>query len=105
MNADVQLRSLPSELDGMIKRGSRCHQGCGGEDSVPARIHDAFVNVAREAEIIGVDDQLFQNNESFTCRNFFGFARKSCMSRFIWRVAPFKLSYSCWFTKSCPMVP
>ena len=33
------------------------HQSCGGQDAIAVRFDDPFIHVAREAEIIGVDDQ------------------------------------------------
>ena len=83
MDTYIQISSLAGESDGMFERSAGSHQRCGGEYSFAARMHDALIDVAREAEIVGVDDQLFQNNDSFTCRNFFGLARKSCISKFI----------------------
>jgi hypothetical protein len=44
------------------------------------RPHDAFVHIARETEIVRVDDQLFQNSDSLMRRNFFGLERKSFIS-------------------------
>ena len=95
MNADIQAGTLARQLDRVLESGAGSHQRGGREYTFPARMHDALIDVAREAEVVGVDDQLFQNIESLMRRNFFGFARKSCISKFIWRVAPLRLSYNC----------
>jgi len=47
------------------------------------RLDDTRVHVGREAEIVGINDQLFaadQNNVSLMVRNFLGFARMSFAS-------------------------
>ena len=33
------------------------HQGGGGENAVTVRLHDSFVHVAREAEIVRVENE------------------------------------------------
>ena len=35
------------------------HQGGGGEDAVAVGFDDALIDVRREAEIVGVDDECF----------------------------------------------
>ena len=63
------------------------------------RVYDSKVHVAREAEIIGVDDESFTAVRSHTHRgaleklqligrNFFGLERKSLISPRISRVVP-----------------
>ena len=48
------------QLHGVIERRAGCHQRGGGEDAVPMSVNDAFVDVARVAEVVGVRDQVFQ---------------------------------------------
>ena len=57
MDADVEGRIRVSEFDGMFKRVAVGHQGSGGEDSVAMSVNDAVVDIASEAEVIGVDDE------------------------------------------------
>ena len=100
MNADIQTGILARQLYRVLESSASSHQRGGRKYAFPARMHDTLIDVAREAKVVGVDDQLFQNMASFMRRNFFGFARKSCISKFIWRVVALRLSYNCWFTKS-----
>ena len=47
------------------------------------RLDNSLVHIRREAEIVGIDHQLFtrgQNSASLMVRNFFGFARMSLAS-------------------------
>src|ERR1700719_3363557 len=105
MDADVQLRIFARQRDGVVERRAGRHQCGRGENSLPMRVHNALVDIARKAEVIGVRDEVFQKRPSLMRRNFFGLARKSCMSPCISRVAPLRLSYNCGLTSSCPMVP
>ena len=91
------MRILARQRDRVIEGGAGGHQRGGGENALAMRVDDAVVDVAREAEIVGVRDQVFQalNKPSLMRRNFFGLARKSFISRCISRVAPFRLSYNC----------
>ena len=80
MAADVQGWVIPREANSIVERAAVRHQSSSGEDSVAMSVDDSLVHVAREPEIIGVDDQLFagiQNMVSLMLRNFFGFARMS----------------------------
>src|SRR5579864_9074747 len=99
MDSDVQVGVLARQRYCMIERWAGGHKRSRGQDPVPVRVHDTFVDVACKAEIIGVRDEVFQNRPSLILRNFFGLVRKSRMSPCSSRVAPFKLSYNCWLTK------
>src|SRR5579862_55254 len=100
MNADVEFGILTRQRDRVLESGAGSHQGRGSQNALAAGMHNALVNVARKAEVVGVDNEVLQNIESLTCRNFFGLDRKSRISRFISRVAPLRLSYNCWLTRS-----
>src|SRR5258708_7721260 len=95
VNSNIQFRILARQRHRVVKGGACGHQRSGSEYPVPMGMYDALVDVASEAEIIGVRYEEFQNRPSLMRRNFFGLARKSFISRCISRVAPFKLSYSC----------
>ena len=41
----------------MLERLAVRHQSGGGQNAVAVRFDDAFVDIARKAEIVGVDDQ------------------------------------------------
>jgi len=80
MAPDVERWILPRQANSIVERVAVRHQSRCGEDSVAMSVDDSLVHVAREPEIIGVDDQLFagiQNMVSLMLRNFFGFARMS----------------------------
>ena len=42
------------------KRIAVRHQSACGKDAAAVRLHDAIINVACKAEIVGVDNQAFQ---------------------------------------------
>jgi hypothetical protein len=44
----------------VIERRAGGHDRGGGEDALPMGVDDSVVDVAREAEVIGVRDQVFQ---------------------------------------------
>ncbi len=92
MNADVEIGQIARTVHRIVKRRAVRHQSGGGENTLAVRAHDAMVHVARETEIVGVNNQLLQNNDSLICRNFFGLARKSFISPCISWEVPFRLS-------------
>ena len=57
--ADAEARILFREFDGVIEGGAARHQGGAGEDSFAMSADDSFIYSSREAEIVGVEDQLF----------------------------------------------
>src|SRR5580693_7901628 len=105
MNADIELGILARQFHGVVEGGASGHDGGSSENPVAVSLDDAFVDVASEAEIVGVGNQQSQNIASLMRRNFFGLARKSFIRRCISRVVPLRLSYNCGLTSSCPSVP
>ena len=61
MDADIQFRILARQRNGVLKGRSRGHQSCGREDALAMRVNDAFIDIAREPEVVGVGDEVFQN--------------------------------------------
>jgi len=80
MDTNIELRQLLCALHRVIEGRAVRHQGSRRENPFAMRPHDAFVHIARETEIVRVDDQLFQNSDSLMRRNFFGLERKSFIS-------------------------
>src|ERR1035438_10389268 len=108
VTADVEPGCLARQADRILEGIAVGHQGGRGQDAVAVRFHDAGVDVRREAEIVGVDYELFprrQNRASRMVRNFLGLARMSLASDWNSRVAPFSESYNAGFTSICPSVP
>src|SRR6185369_6993924 len=62
MQADAQPRQLPRARDRVLGGGTCHHEACGGEDAVLMRDLDGLVDLGREPEIVGGDDQLFHAN-------------------------------------------
>ena len=56
MTPDVEGRCFTREANGILECISVGHEGGGREDPLAMRLNNTRVNVAREAEIIGVDD-------------------------------------------------
>src|SRR5206468_11292621 len=100
MHTDVERRKLLRERDRVVKRRAVRHERCRGKHAAIMCIENACVHARGQTEIVGVDNQQLQKTESLMRRNFFGFARKSFIRRCISRVAPFRLSYSCWLTSN-----
>src|ERR1035441_4082590 len=112
VTADVEPGCLARQADRILEGIAVGHQGGRGQDAVAVRFHDAGVDVRREAEIVGVDYELFpldqngnQNSVSRMVRNFLGLARMSLASDWNSRVAPFSESYNAGLTSICPSVP
>src|SRR5215510_16130159 len=60
MQADAQPRQLPRARD-RVPCGRACdHEACGGENATLMRELDGVVDLAREPEIVGGDDELSQ---------------------------------------------
>lgn len=89
MHANVEGGVGEGELNGVIEGIAIGHKGGGGEDALGVGIDNAGVHIAGESEVIGVDDQAFQNSLSWMVRNFLGLARKSFIIRFISFMVPF----------------
>ncbi len=80
MDSQVERRGFAREPHGVVECRTVRHHGGGGENAVAMRFDNARIDVRREAEIVGVDDQLFlafQNRVNRMVRNFLGFARIS----------------------------
>src|SRR5581483_689362 len=56
VNSNVQLRRVDSQVDRVLESGPTCHQRSRRKYSAAARMHDTFVYIPREAEIVGIDD-------------------------------------------------
>ena len=57
--SDVERRMFASQADCIVESIAVRHQRGGGEDAVAVRLHNAFVDVGRETEIVRVHYQLF----------------------------------------------
>jgi len=60
MQADPQPRQPPRTRDRVPGGGACHHQACGGEDAALMRDLDGVVDLGREPEIVGGDDELLQ---------------------------------------------
>ncbi len=60
MQADAQPRQPPRARDRVLGGGACHHEACGGEDAALMRNLDGVVDLAREPEIVGGDDELSQ---------------------------------------------
>jgi hypothetical protein len=61
VDADVQRRRMIlGQDDGVMKLASHRHESSSGDDAVAMRLDNALVDVASEAEVVGVDDQALQ---------------------------------------------
>ena len=89
MHANVERGVGVGELDSVIEGIAIGHQRGGGEYPAGVGVDNAGVHVAGESEVIGVDNQAFQNSLSWMVRNFLGLARKSFIIRFISFMVPF----------------
>jgi hypothetical protein len=56
--ADTERRIVAGKQHGMVKLASICHDGCRGDDAFAMRGDDSFVDVAGEAKVVRVDDEL-----------------------------------------------
>ena len=80
----------------MIERVAIGHQGGRSQDAVAMRFDDPFVHIAREAEVVGIEDEpdglwrriqnATQNRVIRMVRNFLGFASKSLSTVLSWLV-------------------
>src|SRR6266571_2883592 len=60
MQTHAQLRQLLRACD-CVPGGATCHhEACGGEDAALVRDLDGVVDLRREPEIVGGDDEMFQ---------------------------------------------
>ena len=89
MSANVERGVGMGELDSVIEGIAIGHESGGGDDPAGVGVDNAGVHVAGESEVIGVDNQAFQNSLSWMVRNFLGLARKSFIIRFISFMVPF----------------
>ena len=55
--SQVELRILTGQADGVVERAPVRHQRRGGEYSVAVRLDNSGIHIAREAEVIGVDEK------------------------------------------------
>lgn len=60
MYSDVESWVFRGEADCIIKGSPIGHQGCGGENAFPVGTHNPRIHVSREAEVVGVDDEITQ---------------------------------------------
>src|SRR5882757_5857615 len=60
MQADAQPRQFVRTRNRILRGGACHHQACGGEDAVLMRDLDGVVDLRREPEIVGGDDEKFQ---------------------------------------------
>jgi len=75
--ANIERGSFVREANRVVEGGAVGHQGGGRQDAPLMSFHDALVHIGREAEVIGVDYQLFsgsQNIFSWIVRSFLGLA-------------------------------
>ena len=64
MNANIKARIRVGELDSVVKRVAIGHKCRCGKDAIHMGVHDSGIHIPGEAEIVGVDDQTFQNSLS-----------------------------------------
>jgi hypothetical protein len=57
VDTNIQGWGVAAALYGMLKRTPYRHQRSRGDDPLPVRPDDAFVDAWRYAEIVGVNDQ------------------------------------------------
>src|SRR5205823_12691229 len=108
VRAEIERRVLTRQAHGGVECRSVRHDGGSRENTVLVSFDNSLVHIAGEAEVIGIHHQLFlvvQKMASLMRRNFLGFARISLRSWCSSPVAPFRVSYNCGFTASCPSVP
>src|SRR5215813_2191861 len=60
MQADAQPRQPPRTRDRVLRRGACNHETCSGENAVLMRRLYSLVDLTREAEIVGGDDEPLQ---------------------------------------------
>ncbi len=60
MQPDSQPRQLLRARDRVLRGGACHHEACGGEDAALVRDLDGVVDLRREPEIVGGDDEMFQ---------------------------------------------
>ena len=56
MAADIERRSFLAPAHGVVKGRAGGHQRGRGENAVAVRFDDSLIHVAREAEVVGVDN-------------------------------------------------
>ena len=57
MSSDIERRMRASQAHGVVESGAGSHQSCRGQDALAVSLDDALVDVARKAEVVGVDDE------------------------------------------------
>ena len=67
MDADAQFRTLPGQVDGLVKSRAVGQQGCTGQDTLSAGFDDGLIDFCMDAEIIGINDDSIHlaNSPSF----------------------------------------
>ncbi len=60
MAADIERWCFLRQTECIFKCVAVGHQGCRSENTLTMRMNDSGVDIAREAEIVGVDDQPLQ---------------------------------------------
>lgn len=60
MQADAQPRQFVRTRDRILRGGACDHEACGGEDAPLMRDLDGVIDLRREPEIVGGDDELSQ---------------------------------------------
>ena len=60
MQADAQVRQLSRQIDRLLRRRARHHQARRRQHAVAMRAFDGFVDLGRETEVVGGNDQEIQ---------------------------------------------
>src|SRR5215470_15196789 len=60
MQADAQPCQTPGACDRVVRGGASDHEACSGQNAVLMRRLDSLVDLAREPEIVGGDDEMLQ---------------------------------------------
>ena len=80
MASNIQRRRFLRPMHRVIKSGAIGHQRSRRQNAPAVRVHNAFVDVGGETEIVGIDHQLPLSHQkifSWMVRNFLGLARIS----------------------------
>src|SRR4051812_24247010 len=62
MQADAQPRQFVRTRDRILRGGACHHEACSSEDAALMRDLDGVIDLTREPEIVGGDDELFHPN-------------------------------------------
>ena len=83
MEPDAQARQTSSPGDGIARPGLARHQACRRQNAVPVGLLDGLVDLARQPEVIGRDDELLQLAISLRSRRKWKNSTPSRRRRFI----------------------